>query len=128
MPTPGSTSIYLPQPLATRVRDIAERERRQIIDVVERMLDLYEPLTLGDHAILQMAAQDQGVSTGQALSNILHDWNESRKACGVQEIAEWQCMLTAIRANREGRLSDDDLDDALARITAPERAPLPVEV
>jgi len=79
MPTPGGTSIYLPPAHAARIRDIAARERRQIVDVFERMVDLYEPLTLSDHAILHIVAEELHLTTGQALSHILHDWYESGK-------------------------------------------------
>ena len=77
------TSLYVPLELAARIRDIADRERRQIVDVLERMTDHYEPLTLGDHAILYQIADELHLSAGEALSHVIHDWSAARKAVVV---------------------------------------------
>lgn len=76
MPTQNGTSIYLPKEHGDRLRDIATRENRQIVDTVARMLDYYEPLTLIDHAIVAKLALELKLTTGQALSHVIQSWQD----------------------------------------------------
>lgn len=68
-------SVYVRQELAERLRSIAEREGRAIVDVVARMADLYEPLTLVDHAVLGQLAREHNLEKpGHAISFVLQKY------------------------------------------------------
>ena len=71
MPVKDGTTIGVTQDIAQRIRDAADREGRHIVAVVERMTDLYEPLTMMDHAILNHLSRESGLTTGQVLSDII---------------------------------------------------------
>lgn len=77
MPTPRSTSVYLNRELAQRLQNITARERRQKIDVIERMLDIYEDLTMVDHAIIADAARVLDLTPGQAVSHMIQTYHSA---------------------------------------------------
>lgn len=72
----NQTSIYLDKELGDRVRAIAQLERRAVVDVVRQMTDLYEPLTMIDHAILNTLSRELNLETGQALSHVIQSWQD----------------------------------------------------
>lgn len=82
----SGTTIGVPYPLAERIRATADREGRMITSLVERMIELYEPLTLLDHAIVAGHARELQLTPGQALSDIIQSWKE--KCSGTDSPSE----------------------------------------
>jgi len=75
-----TTSIYLGAELRDRVRDIAAREDRPIVTVLGRMADLYEDLTMVDHAIIADVTRTLHLTPGQALSHIIQTYRIAEPA------------------------------------------------
>lgn len=86
MPTPGSSSIYVNQDTGIRLRELAKRESRDIIVVLNRMLDLYIPLTLADHVIIAQVTTENGLQhSGDALRIIIEDCRRLQIDCAAYE-------------------------------------------
>lgn len=73
MPSKGQT-IWVSPDVAQRIRAKADTEDRQILAVVERMIDLYEDLDPLTHAIVADAARALDLTPGQALNHIVRAW------------------------------------------------------
>lgn len=82
MPIQNGTTIGVPQELGETIREIAAREGRTIVAVIERMTALYEPLTLIDHATLSQIARDSGLDkTGEAMALVLQKHRAAAGKC-----------------------------------------------
>lgn len=82
------SSIYVPAELRDRIRFIAANEQRKIIDVLNRMVDLYtcDPFT---YLTLQKVQRSRNLpTTGDAITNIVTEWSRftSEHVAGEQNI------------------------------------------
>ena len=82
------SSLYVDNETAERLRAIARRENRAIVTILDRMLSLYEPLTLVDHAIINKMARDLKLTRGQTLSHIVQSWQEFARVKGAAQKEE----------------------------------------
>jgi len=75
----NGTTIWVSSETAERIRQISKREGRQIITTVDKMVDMYEPLTQLDHARLNLLARETGLTVGQVLSDIIQTYGLAQR-------------------------------------------------
>lgn len=73
----NKSSIYVNTETGDRLRAIAQRENRQIIAVLDRMLDIYEDLTIIDHAVIADMAKILNLTPGQAVSHMVQTFHNA---------------------------------------------------